>query len=62
MRFLDRFNVILLDLHELGYVPNAYAKCLRRLATTHRLGLVTNIWSKKDRWVDELNAVRSRQG
>lgn len=41
-------------LHELGHVPREYADCLRRLARTHRLGLATNLWSKKDRWLVEL--------
>lgn len=40
--------------HELGHVTDAYAGCLRRLADTHRLGLVANIWCKKDRWLNEL--------
>jgi FMN phosphatase YigB (HAD superfamily) len=40
--------------HELGRVPDAHAECLKRLARTHRLGLVANIWSKKERWVREL--------
>jgi putative hydrolase of the HAD superfamily len=40
--------------HELGRVPDEYADCLRRLARTHRLGLVSNLWSKKDRWMREL--------
>lgn len=41
--------------HELGEVPDEYADCLRRLARTHRLGLVTNIWSRKNRWVRALD-------
>lgn len=41
-------------LHELGCVPPEYAECLRRLARTHRLGLASNLWSKKDRWLAEL--------
>lgn len=41
-------------IHELGHVPDAYAACLRRLARTHRLGLVANIWCRKDRWLREL--------
>ena len=40
--------------HELGQVPDEYAAALRRLARTHRLGLVSNIWSPKDPWVAEL--------
>lgn len=41
-------------IHELGHVPDAYAAVLRRLARTHRLGLVANIWCKKDRWLQKL--------
>ena len=40
--------------HELGRVPDDYAGCLQRMARTHRLGLVANIWSKKDWWLREL--------
>jgi FMN phosphatase YigB (HAD superfamily) len=41
-------------LHELGRVPPEYAALLRGLAATHALGLVANIWSKKDLWLREL--------
>jgi putative hydrolase of the HAD superfamily/5'-nucleotidase len=40
--------------HELGRVPAAYAAALRRLARTHRLGLVSNIWSRKPPWLAAL--------
>lgn len=40
--------------HELGRVPDAYAAALRRLSRTHRLGLVSNIWSAKGPWLAEL--------
>lgn len=40
--------------HELGRVPDEYVTVLRHLAATHRLGLVTNIWSRKSPWLDEL--------
>jgi putative hydrolase of the HAD superfamily len=40
--------------HELGRVPEAYARGLQRLARTHTLGLVSNILSRKDRWLEEL--------
>jgi hypothetical protein len=33
--------------HELGYVPEAYAVGLHRLAVRHRLGVVANVWSRK---------------
>jgi FMN phosphatase YigB (HAD superfamily) len=41
--------------HELGRVPDAYAVALRGLARTHRLGLIANIWSRKDLWLQELS-------
>ena len=40
--------------HELGRVPDEYAAALHRLAATHRLGVVTNLWSRKPPWLDEL--------
>jgi FMN phosphatase YigB (HAD superfamily) len=40
--------------HELGRVPDEYAAAVRRLAATHRLGVVTNVWSRKGPWVAEL--------
>jgi HAD superfamily hydrolase (TIGR01509 family) len=44
-------------LHELGAVPQAYADTLRELATTHRLGVVSNIWSEKSPWCRVFEAV-----
>jgi FMN phosphatase YigB (HAD superfamily) len=38
---------------ELGRVPDAYALVLKRLATTHRLGVVANIISRKGPWLNE---------
>ena len=40
--------------HERGRVPAAYAAMLKRLARTHRLGLVADVWSEKGPWLDEL--------
>lgn len=40
--------------HEVGRVPDAYAACVRRLAGTHVLGVVANILSRKDLWLQEL--------
>jgi putative hydrolase of the HAD superfamily/5'-nucleotidase len=39
--------------HERGYIPAAYAALLRRLSQTHQLGLVTNIWARKELWLSE---------
>lgn len=38
-------------LHELGSVPPLHEQCLRELATTHTLGIVSNLWSRPDRWI-----------
>ncbi len=41
--------------HELGRVPEEYSETLRLLGRTHRLGLVTNIWSPKRSFLEELS-------
>ncbi|MDF2776248.1 MAG: family hydrolase [Geminicoccaceae bacterium] len=41
--------------HELGRVPDEYATALQHLARTHRLGLVSNIWSPRSIWLAELS-------
>lgn len=33
--------------HELGHVPDSHCHALRELSKTHRLGLVSNLWSEK---------------
>jgi FMN phosphatase YigB (HAD superfamily) len=43
--------------HERGRVPDEYADALRFLARDHRLALVSNIWSKKRLYVEELKRV-----
>lgn len=40
--------------HELGRIPPRHADYIRRLAVTHRLGLVANIWAPKAPWLQEL--------
>jgi putative hydrolase of the HAD superfamily len=40
-------------LHERGTVSDSCASLLRRLAKTHRLALISNIWSPKQPWLDE---------
>lgn len=44
--------------HEVGHIPEAYADALRTLARTHRLGVVSNIWSVKDLWLQEMRRAR----
>src|SRR5256712_10854400 len=39
--------------HERGQVPDSYAIGLRSLARSHPLGLVANILSRKDLWLEE---------
>lgn len=43
--------------HERGQVPGEYADCIRRLAHTHRLAIVANIWAPRDAWVAHLKEV-----
>ena len=38
--------------HELGHIPDGHYHALRQLATTHRLGLVSNLWSEKTPFVE----------
>ncbi|MEZ0607664.1 HAD family hydrolase [Fibrella sp. WM1] len=38
--------------HELGHVPDSHCQALRQLAQTHRLGLVSNLWSGKALFVE----------
>ncbi len=40
-------------LHERGIIPIKYADFLKNLSLSHNLGLVSNIWSSKDYWLDE---------
>jgi putative hydrolase of the HAD superfamily len=40
-------------LHERGTVSQEYAVLLRRLSGTHQLGLLTNIWGRKEAWLAE---------
>jgi HAD superfamily hydrolase (TIGR01509 family) len=44
--------------HEVGHVPLQYANALQTLARTHRLGIVSNIWSKKDLYISEFESVQ----
>lgn len=41
-------------LHELGQIPSEYANVIRGLAQSHRLGLVSNLWSTRVPWLEEL--------
>ena len=39
-------------LHEIGVIPQSYAVILHQLSQTHRLGVVSNIWSRSDRYFE----------
>jgi putative hydrolase of the HAD superfamily len=45
---------LVFGLHEFGRVPPEYADFLQRLAASHTLGLVANVWSGKHLWLQEL--------
>ncbi|MEM8557571.1 MAG: HAD family hydrolase [Bacteroidota bacterium] len=40
--------------HEVGRIPEAYAAALHRLAATHRLALIADIWAEAELWRHEL--------
>lgn len=40
--------------HEIGTIPDVYAQTLSDLAKTHRLGLVSDIWSRSEDFINEL--------
>jgi HAD superfamily hydrolase (TIGR01549 family) len=40
--------------HEIGTIPAVYAQTLSDLAKTHRLGLVSDIWSRSESFINEL--------
>jgi len=54
---LDERDLMLLEdvvaQHERGHVPDPYAVLLRGLARSHPLGLVANILSRKELWLEE---------
>jgi putative hydrolase of the HAD superfamily/5'-nucleotidase len=47
--------------HELGRIPEGHAAFLRRLAATHRLGLVANVWAPSGPWLAELDRAGVRR-
>lgn len=56
-RALPKSEIALLEqvfaMHEIGTVPAAHAEALHRLRETHRLGAVSDIWSKRDLYLQE---------
>ena len=47
-------------MHEVGTIPATHAKALHRLHETHRLGIVSNIWSSSDLYLREFERVGIR--
>lgn len=43
--------------HEIGRIPEPYANFVSALGEDHRLGLVSNLWSRKGPWLAELERV-----
>lgn len=39
--------------HEIGRIPDRYIEVLKELAKTHRLGIISDIWAKSDRFYRE---------
>lgn len=50
---LERIECVVAE-HELGTIPDKHAQLILQLSATHTLGLVCNLWSKKDLWQKEL--------
>jgi HAD superfamily hydrolase (TIGR01509 family) len=48
-------------MHEAGTVPDTRAEVLHRLHETHRLGIVSNIWSKSDLYLREFERAEIRE-
>lgn len=47
-------------MHEVGAIPAAHAEALHRLHETHRLGVVSNVWSSKHLFLREFESVGIR--
>jgi HAD superfamily hydrolase (TIGR01509 family) len=51
---LDRIEQVF-ALHEIGTIPKTHASLIRQLRQTHRLGVVSNIWSKSNLYFEEFD-------
>ncbi len=49
-----------LAMHEVGTIPATHAKALHRLYETHKLGVISNIWSSNDLYFREFERVGIR--
>ncbi len=47
-------------MHEVGTIPATHAEALHRLHETHRLGVVSNIWTSRDLYLGEFERVGIR--
>ena len=45
-------------LHEIGEIPEEYCTILRKLRKSHRLGIVSDIWSKSDLFYEKFRDLR----
>lgn len=43
--------------HERGRVPEPFANCVRRLAARHAIGVVSNIWARKEIWLSHFEEI-----
>lgn len=57
---LDRIEQVF-AMHEIGTVPQTHVAALRQLSETHRLGVVSNIWSKSDLYLREFERAGIRE-
>ena len=55
-----RLLVQVFAMHEVGTIPATHAEALHRLHETHRLGVVSNIWSSSDLYLGEFKRVGIR--
>ncbi|MEO0843036.1 MAG: HAD family hydrolase [Cyanobacteria bacterium J06643_5] len=46
--------------HEVGVISQKHVEVLRKLQQTHKLGIISNIWSKKDIFLKEFDRVGIR--
>ena len=50
---IDILEVVFAE-HEIGHIPEKYIEILRKLSSTHRLGIISDIWSNSERFYREL--------
>lgn len=48
-------------LHEIGVIPDTHTAALRRLRETHKLGVVSDIWSRSDLYMQEFERAGVRE-